>query len=889
MTLRDWYLRLRALAAPRRVERELDEELAFHIERDTHKYLADGLTLADARTRARARFGSVPLAADLCRDARGTAPVDALVRDIVYAWRTFRRAPLVAVTIIATVALGLGLVTVVFIAYNIFFLRLDAVQSPGELFAVERLTGPGADAVVPFTRSESEAIRRETNVFTGVVAMLRPVRARIEGRPVISALVTGNFFQLLGVRAALGRTLLPDDDERSQGQPVLVLSHRGWQKLFREDPTVIGRSARVNGRPYEIVGVMPEDFRGLAIGPPDYWAPLVLAGEFRDAYATREDELPVDVIVRLKPGTSPESAAAALTLWASRHIDPQTITSRLPSIRLRPRQGTLSADVVEALMVFMPIFFVFGLVLMIGCANVANLLLARGLSRQREIGIRLSLGASRRRIIRQLLTESALLALAAAACGLAVARLFLQGLLYAATTTVPAELVEPVNLARPTTDWRVLLFLVGGAMASTMLVGLAPALQSTRLDLVRTMRGELAGGARPDRARHALIALQVGASAVLLICAAIFLRGALAAATVDPGVRTSDTLMVTVANEPRRAALLHAVTTHPSVAAVAAWSEPTLAEADTSASMESTADSPISSRVSVEQMAVSPEYFEVLGIDVVNGRAFTPAERTTDVGVAVVSETAARRLWPNRNAIGQVMRLRAPESNASNDPVPPRTFTVVGVARDVGGGLRVPDLFAFRGVYVPTSREHAGTSLTLRVRGGPEQARQALLDHLTGVDPGLGSIITMQAMAAMQTYVLQLVFWVAVGLAGLALVLTVSGLFSVLSYVVEQRSKDIGVRTALGATTRHVAGLVVSQSLRPVGVGLIGGGALAAGVAGLLSATTAASDIGSIVQVFDPLSYASSVLLIITSCLLAVSVPAFRAARLDPVATLRQD
>jgi putative ABC transport system permease protein len=182
MTLRDWYLRLRALAAPRRVERELDEELAFHIERDTHKHLADGLTPADARTRARARFGSVPLAADQCRDARGTAPVDALVRDIVYAWRTFRRAPLVAFTIIATVALGLGLVTVVFTAYNIFFLRLDAVRSPGELFAVERLTGPGADAVVPFTRSEADAIRRETTVFTDVIAMLRPVRARIRLR-----------------------------------------------------------------------------------------------------------------------------------------------------------------------------------------------------------------------------------------------------------------------------------------------------------------------------------------------------------------------------------------------------------------------------------------------------------------------------------------------------------------------------------------------------------------------------------------------------------------------------------------------------------------------------------------------------------------------------------
>ncbi len=273
-------------------------------------------------------------------------------------------------------------------------------------------------------------------------------------------------------------------------------------------------------------------------------------------------------------------------------------------------------------MIFSPIFFAFGLILMIGCANVANLLLARGVSRQREIGIRLSLGASRRRIIRQLLTESLLLALAAAACGLAVSRLFLEGALYTVTTTVPPEILE-VDLSRyapAAADWRVLVFLVAGAIVSTVFFGLVPALQATRLELVRTMRGEVTRDARPGRARHALIAVQVGASALLLICAAIFLRGAFAAATVDPGVRTSDTVMVTIANEPRRAALLQAVTAHPSVAAVAASSQPTLAVADTSVSAEATADRPaeMSSRLPVDQMAVSPEYFDVLDIDVVS-------------------------------------------------------------------------------------------------------------------------------------------------------------------------------------------------------------------------------------------------------------------------------
>src|SRR5688572_3265955 len=265
MTLRDLFLRIRALVARPAVERELDDELSFHIERETQKHVAAGLNSVDARRLALARFGPVPLAADQCRDARGTGFVDNLTRDILYAFRTFRRAPLAALTIVATVGLGLGLISVVFTVYNTFFLRADAVRSPGELFAVERRTGPGADASLPFTRPEYDAMRRETSVFTDAFAMLRPVRTRIEGRLATSALVTGNFFQVLGVQAALGRPLMPGDDERFAARPVIVLSHRGWQKLFAGNPTVIGRSLLVNGLPYEIVGVMPEDFRGLGI------------------------------------------------------------------------------------------------------------------------------------------------------------------------------------------------------------------------------------------------------------------------------------------------------------------------------------------------------------------------------------------------------------------------------------------------------------------------------------------------------------------------------------------------------------------------------------------------------------------------------------------------
>ena len=897
MNPRDLFLRIRALVAPDRVERELEEELAFHIESETQRHVASGLTLAEARARALARFGSLPLAADQCRDVRGTAFADALVRDLSYAFRTFRRAPLAALTIVATIALGLGLVGAVFTFYSTFFLRVDAVHNPGELFGVMRLTRPGDDSSLPFTRAEYEALRRETSVFADAVAMGGGIETRIEGRPVSSVLVTGNFFQVLGVQAALGRTLTPVDDEPSGGRPI-VLSHRGWIKLFAADATVVGRSVAVNGVPCEVVGVMPEDFRGLAVGPPDYWAPVALAAQFRQSYAGHEDEIPLyQVVGRLKSGVSPEQAAAALRAWASGRTTLKTAGDRPASITLRPKQGTASGEWLEALALFSPLFFAFGLILMIGCANVANLLLARAVSRQREIGIRLALGASRRRIVRQLLTESLLLALASAACGFAVSRLCLEGAVYAATTTMPGEVAEQVSLGVPSADWRVLVFLIAGALVSTVSFGLVPALQASRVELVRVMRGEVARDARPGRARHALIAVQVGASALLMICAAVFLRSAFAAAVADPGIRTSDTIRIPIANEPRRAAIVRELQAHPSVVAVAAASQPALAQA--SVSVEATADkraddSLVTRRlVPVDYQFVSPAYFQLLDIDLLRGRGFTDAERAAEAGVTVVSEGAARRLWPDGDAVGQVIRIQAdPPTNPlppGAPPLPSRAYTVVGVARDVGGNSMF-QFFSFSGLYLPVDLQSPGTSLTLRVRGDPEQARLALLDRLTQVDPALDhEVVTLRTIAGMGAYILRIAFWVTLVLGGLALALTVSGLFSVLSYLVEQRAKEIGVRMALGATTRDIVVLVLSQSVRPVGLGLLAGGGLAAGVAMVLMATPAASAIGRIARVFDPMAYGASLLVIVAACVLAASVPALRAARVDPIATLRND
>ena len=885
MNLRDLKLRARALFVPGRVERELDDELSFHVERETQKLVAEGLTRADARAKALARFGSVPLAADGCRDARGIAFVDNTFRDIRYALRGFARAPLVAFTVIFTVALGLGLVAVAFTFLNAFLFRVDQVPNVQEMFAVER---PQLREGERFTREQLGALRRETDVFTDAYGEVSGIDIRVDGRSLLFTFTTGNFFQVVGVNAVIGRTLTPADDELFGGRRVVVLSERGWNRVFARDPAVLGRTVVINDVSFEIVGVMPDGFRGLSIVAPDYWAPLSTIGHVRASDRGPErnaGNAGVRIIGRLRPGMSRQTAQAALAVWAAGQSSRAVSTDEQgeSAVTLEPWRGTIQQPR-EAVLVTGPLFFAFGLILLIGCANVANLLLARGVTRQREIGIRLSLGAARGRIVRQLLTESLLLALLAAASGFTISRVALQALVNAMMTSWPPEIGD-LQLMVPDADWRVMLFLILGAVVSTVLFGLFPALQATRIEPVETVRGVVVRNARPGRARDFLIGLQVSVSALLLICAAVFLRSAFAATTADPGMPTAHTVIIGIPNERVRTPMVQAVTDEPLVAAVAA-SWPAAIETPRSAFAEGAG-----AKATVAYRFVSPEYFSVLDIAVVQGRVFTPDERTPSLSVATVSETTARTLWPNGDAVGQVLQLQAdPKSETTRDDDPPlesRTFTVVGVVRDVAGFRIAP--FPKAVVYLPTSAAMPRTALVARVHGDSERARQTLLNRLAMIDPGMDQVGTTGWVARMEGYFLQVGFWLTVGLGGLALALTLSGLFSVLSYLVEQRTREIGVRMALGATALDVMRLVLAQSLQPVVVGLIFGGGSAAGLSALLLATPAADVIGQIVHVLDPIAYTTSLLIIMAACLAAASIPATRAACLDPTRTLREE
>jgi len=882
MTVRDLILRARAVLAPNRVERDLRDELEFHIDRETRKLIDQGMSPKDAALAAQARFGSITVAADECRDQRGTAVLDHAIGDIHYALRTFKRAPLAAATIVCTVAIGLGLIGVLFTVLNMLLFRVDHVPDIHEMFTVARPQTEQASGQ-PLTLPLFNAMRQETKVFSGMYAEITGVGTRVDGRMLSGSVVTGSFFHVLGVHAIQGRTLLPEDDEREEARPVVVLSHEGWRTRFDSDPQIVGRPLIVNGRRHEIIGVMPEGFRGLQVTAPDYWAPMSMLADHWPRQLGREHLVGVEIAGRLRPGLSQEVARGQLEAWDVAQSTTRHEPGPSRMIELLPRRGTIEQPI-EAAIVFTPLFFAFGLILLIGCANVANLLLARGVTRQNEIGIRLSLGASRRRLIHQLLTESLLLSLSAAVLGFFIAQIALDAAIAIILRSLPLDIAN-VALTIPGPDWRVALFMAAGAVIATALFGVMPALQATRIDPMQTLRGELIKDTRPGRARSLLIGLQVAASALLLVCSAIFLRSSFASTTIDPGFRTADTIMIDVPNEPKRAVTVQAVTEDPSVVAAGALWPPVLGSP-----RAVTLQSP-SIKLTAGYRLVAPAYFEILDIPIRKGRGFSAAEATGQLPVAIINETLAATLFPGTDAVGQSIQLEPdPDSRTRRDDEPPlrsRAATVIGVSKDVPG-FRISDVREAN-LYLPVNASVAGTSLIARVHGDPDRARQTLLDRLVLVDPHMGQILTMRTMASLETYFLRMAFWATLVLGGLALALTGSGLFSVLSYLVEQRTREIGVRMALGATTRNVTRLVIAQTARPVAIGLLCGSTLVLGLSALLLATPAGALIGEIIHVLDPLAYLGSLIVIVIACLVAAAVPASRASKVDPMRSLRQE
>ncbi len=706
-------------------------------------------------------------------------------------------------------------------------------------------------------------------------------------------MVTGNYFEMLGVRAALGRTMSAADTTRTGSNPILVLSNQGWRRLFDADPAVVGRSVSINGLPFTILGVTPEGFLGLDTFGVDCWVPLTMFGEVR-RHAPGDNPWSLEVIGRLRSGMSRAAARSALAVWAAQTTEGRPVGAQPETIRLESRRTAtpLSAGVVLG---FSPLFIAFGLILVIACANVANLLLARGVVRQREIGIRLSLGASRGRIVRQLVTEGLLLALVAAIGALVISRVVIDASVWALLTTMPPELTEFIGDISAPMDLRVVGFVLVMAVLSTAVFSLVPALQTSRPNLIRVVRGEVGKDPRPQRTRSALIIVQVAASALLLICAGIFLRAAQRSVPDNPGIRVDDTILMEF-DERSRPALVAAIAANPSVAKFAAsWPGPPLLNRARTASG---APAGGSGNWAANYRLISSDYFDVLGIPVVSGRPFTEAEAASSAAVAVLSEAAAREFWPDGNAIGQVLQLtRDPSERFGRDEEPTlssQTFIVVGIAGNVTGH---PMGHPEARVYLPSPVTTPDATIVLRVHGDTDVARRAIVGRLTAIDPNIGMVMMMRSVMAIGTYPLQVVFWVVVVLGSIALTLTMSGIFGVLSYLVAQRTKEIGVRIALGATAGAVTREMLWQALRLVGIGLAVGVSLAWALSSLImsvqqpsgSPGSMGAQLVSVINPFDAFAYTGSLSFIVLASVVAALIPALRAARIDPIATLRHD
>ena len=899
--LRTWISRIRGAVLGRRMEEAFATEIETHLALLREELVRRGMTPDAARHEARRQFGGVAQLKEQHREGRGLVHLEHCWADVAYALRTMRRDPGFAAGAVATLALGIGVNTALFSAYNAVALKPLPVADPEKVVRLERWFESRnlGDIQYAFSYPEYLYLRGHAGGFASLAAAGWPVRVLGEARGGAVAeklegqLVSANYFAAMGVGARWGRTFAEGEDRVPGANPVIVLSHAAWQRCFQGEGGIVGRIVQLNGTAFTVIGIAPETFTGTAVIPlvPDFWAPvsmqrqLVPGGNWLDA----PDDHQLQILGRLKDGVPPERAQAEAGLLIGQFGASHTERDRTLRLTLQRTAFFGNTDDPRFQAFVAGLMLIVGLVLVVACANIANLLLARTAGRQREIAVRLALGASRGRVIRQLLTESVLLALVGGAAGFLLAAWCSRVLWVAIEQAIAGPFAGSLKLALdPRMDSRVYGYALLVSTAAGILFGLVPALRATRPDLIAAARDESTGFGvawTRSRLRGWLIGGQVAISMLLLITAGLLARGMQRSRAADPGFDTRGLSILTgdFGNDPvkalaRQRRVIERLRQAPEVSAVAVggvpmlgtWTPPIVAGQTRGRTLASYA---------------GEGYLETVGIPLVRGRGFSKAEVEKNTPVAVISEAAAHHYWPAADPLGQRFQLDLDFSGTMTE------FEVIGVAKDVryASLTRIDTAHVY---LVPKARDFQ--SALVRTRGESAQALADVRAAVRAVDADLLPSLSVIGMESgplwFQRIQVRAGATFAAVLAALALLLAGVGIYGVMAYLVSQRTREIGIRMALGASAGAVGREVVLTGLRPVLVGMAVGIAAAAAASAALHSTLSfpgAADLLYGVSFYDPATFLGLSAFLLAVAGAASAVPARRAVSVDPMVALR--
>jgi predicted permease len=868
--LRRFARRLRSLLSRSRVEADMAEEMRFHLEERTTDRIADGLPVAEARFAAQRKFGNVGLHQEHGREARGFLWFDQLGQDLRYATRQLRRSPAFATTAILILALGIGATTAIFSVVNGILLKPLPYEQPGQLVQLFEASAPGGqNAVSPGVFTDW---REQNTQFEGVAAYTgQPLNFTGGGTPerVNGIRMSINGLSLLRAHPLVGRVFAPDEDLVGKNK-VLLITNQLWQRRYGGDRDIVGRTVLLNDETYHIVGVLPDNF--LPFTAQEFVLPFAVEAKEREVRGGHY----LRVLARLKPGATVAQAQAELDALSLRSKPLYPAWKRDWGVTVIPMHEQLVQNIKPALLVLLGAV---GLVLLIACTNVANLLLAKASVRQKEIALRAALGASRGRIIRQLLVESLFLSLIGAGLGLLLAFWSVGGL---------RHLFNSMGLARShevTLDPFVLVVALAVSVLTGLAFGLAPALQASRPALTHALKDAARGsGTSGKRLRGALIVGEVALALVLLIGAGLLLHSFFRLMRVPPGF-TADhalTLQLSLSKQKypdtaRRATFYNRVAER--IAALPGVEAAGLTQTlplrggvpDVFFRLPGRAGQP-EREYDLDLDFCTPDFFRALGIPLLRGRNFTPQEVASGARVALINAAAVRELFPDEDPLGrQLVR----------DNV---VWGIIGVVGDVR--MRTLSRPARSMVYQPGAPGDAwwgSASLVVRTRTSPlaivESVRQAMKE--LDADQPLANIMTLEEVVASSIAERRLTLTLLAAFAGVALVLAAIGLYGVIAYAVTQRTREFGIRVALGASRGAVLRLVLGHSLQLVALGLV------LGLVGAFALTGLLTKLLYEIKPTDPLTFLAVSLLLLATALLASWLPARRAATVDPMLALR--